>query len=115
MLEIKTTDCDNEVVLIDVIGEITFENSDELRDTIDKITESKNNLVINLLGLKYMSSAGMGVLVHGLKITRSKGGDLRLVNLSEKMRRVFLITQFTNHFVVLSSLEEAINSFKTIS
>ena len=51
MLEIKTTDCDNEVVLIDVIGEITFENSDELRDTIDRITESKNNLVINFLGL----------------------------------------------------------------
>jgi anti-sigma B factor antagonist len=115
MLEIKTTEFDNNVVVIDVNGEITFENSDELRSSIDKITEEKSNIVIDLAGLKYMSSAGMGVLVHGLKNTRSKGGDLRLVNLTEKMRRVFLITQFTNHFVVLPSIDEAISSFKAVS
>ena len=68
-------------------------------------------MVIDLIGLKYMSSAGMGVLVHGLKQTRSNNGDLRLVNLSDKMHRVFLITQFTNNFKIYKTLEEAVNSF----
>ena len=111
MLEIQTIEKENEVVLIKVTGEITFENSDELRNTIDKITETKNRIVIDLAGLKYMSSAGMGVLVHGLKNTRVRGGDLKLVNLTEKMHRVFLITQFTNHFEVMPNIESAVNSF----
>ena len=111
MLEIKTSEQANDVTLIEVTGEITFENSDELRNTIDKITETKNKIVIDLAGLKYMSSAGMGVLVHGLKNTRSRGGDCKLVNLTEKMHRVFLITQFTNHFEIMSSVEAAISSF----
>ena len=111
MLEIKTSEQANNVELIEVIGEITFENSDELRNTIDKINETKNRIVIDLAGLKYMSSAGMGVLVHALKNTRSRGGDCKLVNLTEKMRRVFLITQFTNHFDIKPSVESAIESF----
>lgn len=111
MLEIKTSDQANDVALIEVVGEITFENSDELRNVIDKITENKSKIVIDLAGLKYMSSAGMGVLVHGLKNTRSRGGDCKLVNLTEKMHRVFLITQFTNHFEIMPNVETAINSF----
>jgi len=100
------------VVSIDVKGEITFENADLLRDKINELcNQNKCRLVIDLANLKYMSSAGMGVLVHGLKITRQGKGDLRLVNLSAKMRRVFLITQFTHHFSVYQNLDEAVTSF----
>lgn len=105
---------ENNVSVIAIEGEITFENSTQLRDQIDAECEQGHyNIVIDLVGLKYMSSAGMGVLVHGLKQTRSNEGDLRLVNLSDKMRRVFLITQFTHHFKVFNTIEEAVNSFPT--
>lgn len=111
-LTIDSQQHENEVVVISVQGEITFENSDQLREKIDQLCEQgSRRMVIDLAGLKYMSSAGMGVLVHGLKKTRAKEGDLRLINLSDKMRRVFLITQFTHHFVVLKNLEEAVASF----
>ncbi len=103
---------ENGVTVITIEGEITFENSAELREKIDEECNAGHyNIVIDLIGLKYMSSAGMGVLVHGLKQTRSNNGDLRLINLSEKMHRVFLITQFTNNFKILKTLEEAVNSF----
>jgi len=111
-LTIECQERANEVVSIDVKGEITFENADLLRDKINELcNQSKCRLIIDLANLKYMSSAGMGVLVHGLKITRQGKGDLRLVNLSAKMRRVFLITQFTHHFSVYQNLDEAIASF----
>ena len=110
-----TIDCQehpHEVVVIDIKGEITFENADLFRDKLNQLCEKgKARIVIDLTNLKYMSSAGMGVLVHGLKITRQGKGDLRLVNLSAKMRRVFLITQFTHHFSVFPTLEEAVNSY----
>jgi len=113
-LTIECQEREHSVVVIDVRGEVTFENSDLLRDKINELCEqSKANLVIDLANLKYMSSAGMGVLVHGLKKTRQGKGDLRLAHLSPKMRRVFLITQFTHHFAVYPSLDEAINSFSS--
>ncbi len=103
---------ENNVTVIAIEGEITFENSVQLREKIDEECKAGHyNIVIDLIGLKYMSSAGMGVLVHGLKQTRANNGDLRLINLSEKMHRVFLITQFTNNFKILKTLEEAVNSF----
>ncbi|RCK80001.1 MAG: hypothetical protein OZSIB_3870 [Candidatus Ozemobacter sibiricus] len=111
-LTIECQERENGVVVVDVRGEITFENSDLLRDKINELCDQgKTRLVIDLANLKYMSSAGMGVLVHGLKKTRQGKGDLRLAHLSPKMRRVFLITQFTHHFSVFASLEEAIQSF----
>lgn len=100
------------VVILELHGEITFENSDILRDKIDELCDAgKASIVIDLLGLKYMSSAGMGVLVHGLKRTRQLGGKLSLLNLNSKMRRVFLITQFTHHFDVFENIDKAISSF----
>ena len=103
---------ENNVSIISIEGEITFENSTQLREQIDKECEQGHyNIIIDLIVLKYMSSAGMGVLVHGIKQTRANNGDLRLINLSEKMHRVFLITQFTHHFKVYNTLEEAVKSF----
>ncbi len=104
---------ENGVVVIEVKGEITFDNSDEFRDAIDQLcSQDKFFQVIDLTGLKYMSSAGMGVLVHGLKQTRLHEGDLRLANLNDKMKRIFMITQFTHHFLVYQTVDEAIASFK---
>lgn len=111
-LSIEIQQHENNVVIIAVVGEITFENSDLLRAKIDElVAQEKYNLVIDLTGLQYMSSAGMGVLVHGLKVTRAQKGDLRLFNLNDKMRRVFLITQFTHHFKVCKDRDEAVASF----
>ena len=111
-LTIESQQHENGVVVVSIQGEITFENSDQLREKIDQLCDQNQvRVIIDLAGLKYMSSAGMGVLVHGLKNTRAKGGDLRLINLNDKMRRVFLITQFTHHFVVLKNMQEALASF----
>lgn len=111
-LDLETREAANQVVVIAVNGEITFENADLLRQKLNELVESQHHrLVIDLIHLRYMSSAGMGVLVHGLKKTRQHDGDLRLANLSAKMRRVFLITQFTHHFAVFPTVDEAVASF----
>lgn len=111
-LNIECSDHPHQTTVVSVEGEITFENADQFRDKFNELNASgKNRVIVDLAKLKYMSSAGMGVLVHGLKIFRQGKGDLRLVNLSPKMRQVFLITQFTHHFAVFPSLDEAITGF----
>ncbi|MEW6711626.1 MAG: STAS domain-containing protein [Candidatus Riflebacteria bacterium] len=113
-LSIQSHQHENDTSVIEIHGEVTFENSDQFKEEIDQLIEKNQvRLIVDLSDLQYMSSAGMGVLVHGLKNTRAKGGDLRLVNLGPKMRRVFLITQFTHQFMVFNNNDEAIKSFKT--
>ncbi|MGM0599007.1 MAG: STAS domain-containing protein [Candidatus Rifleibacteriota bacterium] len=113
-LNIQSQQHENDIFVIEVQGEITFDNSDELKTEIDKhVEQNHTRLIIDLAGLKYMSSAGMGVLVHGMKKTRAKEGDLRLINLGAKMKRVFIITQFTHRFKVFDNLDQALNSFKS--
>lgn len=113
-LNIQSRPHENGTHTIEIHGEVTFENSDQFREAIDKLIEENSvKLIVDLADLQYMSSAGMGVLVHGLKNTRSRGGDLRLINLGAKMRRVFLITQFTHQFMVYNSLDEAVKSFNS--
>lgn len=115
-LNIESNVHENGVVVVKVAGEITFENSDILRSKIDELCEQgTKHMVIDLEHLQYMSSAGMGVLVHGVKKMRQANGDLRLCNLNAKMRRVFMITQFNHHFQVLKSVDEALGSFKSES
>ena len=111
-LSIECLEREHQVLVVGISGEITFENADAMRDKINELCDQgKKNLVIDLVNLKYMSSAGMGVLVHGLKRTRGANGDLKLVNLNAKMRRVFLITQFTHHFTVCDTVDDAVKSF----
>ncbi|MBF0543871.1 MAG: STAS domain-containing protein [Candidatus Riflebacteria bacterium] len=111
-LLIEVCERENNVTIIEIKGEITFENCEQFREKINELTDNgKSRIVINLANLKYMSSSGMGVLVHGLKKTRQFGGDLKLTNLDGKMRKVFLITQFTHHFGVFQSVDDAVNSF----
>lgn len=113
-LNIQSRPHENGTHIIEIHGEVTFENSDQFREAIDKLIEENSvKLIVDLADLQYMSSAGMGVLVHGLKNTRSRGGDLRLINLGAKMRRVFLITQFTHQFMVYNDLDEAVKSFNS--
>ncbi|MBF0407570.1 MAG: STAS domain-containing protein [Candidatus Riflebacteria bacterium] len=112
-LQINSRSAENDVTVIEISGEISFENSEIFREKINELSDQgKNRIVIDLANLKYMSSAGMGVLVHGLKITRQNNGDLKLANLDSKMRKVFLITQFTHHFGVFKNAEEAAMSFE---
>lgn len=113
-INIQSRPHENGIYIIEIHGEVTFENSDQFREEVDRLIAAGHvKLIVDLAELQYMSSAGMGVLVHGMKSTRAKGGDLRLINLGAKMRRVFLITQFTHQFMVLENIEEAVNSFNT--
>jgi anti-sigma B factor antagonist len=113
-LDIQSSLHENDTVVISIAGEITFDNSDQFKDKIDQqIEEGRMRIIVDLQNLSYMSSAGMGILVHGLKKCRAGGGDLRLINLGSKMRRVFLITQFTHQFMVFKELKQAVDSFKS--
>jgi len=87
--------------------------------TFPDLQEHLNNLLqqgtryylLDLEELTYISSAGLGVLMGILREVREKKGDLKIINMSEKIERVFSLLGFSRLMKVYSSEEEALESF----
>ncbi len=110
----STKNVDN-TLIIEVEGEIMGgSESERFRNIIyDAIEEDKVFIVADLTKATWMNSSGLGMLISGLTTLRSSGGDLRLANLSDKVRRPLEITKLESVFLIYNSIEEAINSYQT--
>jgi anti-sigma B factor antagonist len=103
----------DDVQVIEIEGEIMGgADSESFRNIIYKaIEEDKVFIVADLKDATWMNSSGLGMLISGLTTLRSSGGDLRLTNLSEKVRRPLEITKLESVFLIYNSVEEAANSY----
>ncbi len=74
-------------------------------DTLVK--NGTNRYVVNLAGMDYMNSSGLNTLVNILTKSRTKGGEVVVANVSEKVKQLFLITKLNTLFTITDSIEEA--------
>ncbi len=88
-------------------------------ETDDLYTEMKsflgqkvNRIVIDLNGVSWMNSMGVGSLMRCLTTIRNAQGDVRLARMGEKARNVFVITQLISIFKIFETVEEAVDSYK---
>ena len=105
----------DDVLVIEIQGEIMGgADSESFRNIIyEAIEEDKVFIVVDLKNATWMNSSGLGMLISGLTTLRSSGGDLRLTNLSEKVRRPLEITKLESVFLTYNSVEEAVMSYKS--
>lgn len=90
-----------------------FPETDELHGEMKSFLGEKiNKIVIDLNGVSWMNSMGIGALMRCLTTIRNAEGDLRLARMSEKARSVFIITQLVSIFKIFETVEEAVESFK---
>lgn len=97
-----------ETPVLDLTGEVDSYNSPRLREKmVALIDEGKPDLVINLAGVDYIDSTGLGTLVGGLKRASEKGGTIRIVCPNEQIYKVFNITGLVKVFPIFSSEQDA--------
>jgi anti-sigma B factor antagonist len=95
--------------VISVSGEIDVYTAPSLRERLNELVASGHyDLVVDMEGVEFLDSTGLGVLVGGLKRVRSHDGTLRLVCAQEKILKVFRITGLTKVFPIHATLEEAL-------
>lgn len=75
------------------------------------IKEDRINIIVNLLKLDYISSAGLGVFMGFIEEVREKGGDIKLSNLSSKVFKVFDLLGFPALFEIFDEESEANSKF----
>ncbi|MFL5729508.1 MAG: STAS domain-containing protein [Cytophagaceae bacterium] len=94
----------------DLIGE---ENGLELVDLVnDKVNESILLCAIDLSGVRYMNSSGIGVLITLLTKLRNKGGEVVLINPSDQIKKLLIITKLNAIFNIVASEQEALTKLK---
>lgn len=78
---------------LEVSGELDAYTAKDLRGKLMPLTENNGNTVIvDLSGLDYMDSTGLGVFVGALKSSKNNGSKLILRNMTDRVRRLFEIT-----------------------
>lgn len=105
---------ENNSRIVAVTGNVDALTAPDLAKTIsDQITEGHVNLVVNLIGVEFMSSAGLRTLLGAVKEARSQGGDLRIVSTNPGIDKVLKMSGFHNIAKVFSSQDEAVASFSS--
>lgn len=84
----------------------------QLQEHLDNLLKQGSHYyLLDLENLDYISSAGLGVLMGILREVREKEGDLKIINMSEKIARVFDLLGFSRLMKVYPSEAEALDSF----
>ena len=102
------------VTIVDCSGRITLgEGSVILRDAVrDLLAKNQKKILLNLGEVTYIDSSGIGELVSAFTTVRNQGGELKLLNLTKKVRDLLQITKLYTVFDVKEEETSAIKAFK---
>jgi len=75
------------------------------------IDESKKKVVVDLSGVSWMNSSGLGILIGGLTTMRNAGGDLKLAGTTDKVQNLLMVTKLITIFESFDTVEEAVASY----
>jgi anti-sigma B factor antagonist len=107
-LTLATRDADASTI-ITVGGEIDVYTAPKLRDLITELVgQGRYHLVVDMSGVEFLDSTGLGVLVGGLKKVRSNNGSLHLVCSQERLLKIFRITGLAKVFQIHPTAEDAL-------
>jgi anti-sigma B factor antagonist len=99
----------NSTTVLAVRGEVDVYTAPRLREKlVELVSQGKYKIVVNLEGVDFLDSTGLGVLVGGLKRLRSHDGDLTLVCTQPRILKVFEITGLTKVFAIFNSVDDAV-------
>ncbi|HQU83911.1 MAG TPA: STAS domain-containing protein [Pyrinomonadaceae bacterium] len=102
-----------DVTILDMDGKVTIgEGSVALRNTIRRLLgEGKNKILLNLGGVGYVDSSGIGELVSSFTAVNKEGGTLKLLNLTQKIQDLLAITKLLTVFDVFENEGDALASY----
>jgi len=91
----------------DLIGEDT--GATILQLATDYVNKKMRHCIIDISEVRYINSSGIGVLITILTKFRNKGGEVHLVNPSENVKKLLIITKLNGIFNISDTIEDAVN------
>src|SRR4029078_11216107 len=102
-----------DVMVLDIKGKITLGEGDEqLKDKVNSlVNQGQRKMVLNLAGVPYLDSAGLGEVVRAYTTVSRQGGNLKLLNLTKRITDLLSITKCLTVLQTFDSVPEASPGF----
>jgi len=114
-IKVNTRQINDSIHLVEVQGEIDVYTSPRVKETVNELIEGgKYNFAINLEGVRYIDSTGLGVLIGALKKVREHNGRIVLICTNPQIKKIFNITGLIKIFEIYKDEEEATKSFVAV-
>lgn len=102
------------VCVLDIDGPITLgaDGSERLADKVRSVLQSgEKQVLLNLSGVAYIDSAGLGALVNAYTTVKKQGGALKLVGVTKKLKDLLVITKLSTVFDSFDTEAAALESY----
>lgn len=97
------------VSVLSISGRLNMVTGPRLREAIERaVAENHPHVAVDLSGVVFLDSSGLGALIAGIKMARAAGGDLRLIRPTEQVE---LVLELTNMDSVLRSFDDVESAY----
>jgi anti-sigma B factor antagonist len=110
-LEVQARQTDAGVTVLAPSGRLDVAGAPSLKDAVTEAVKNGPRVVIDLEGVSFVDSTGLGSVIAALKLVRSSKGDLRLAAPNQQVRVVLELTTLDRVFPYFATVEEALTDF----
>ena len=111
-LEVQARQTDSGVTVLAPSGRLDLAGAPTLKEAIgDAVKSGPPRLVIDMEGVSFVDSTGLGSVIAALKLVRSSKGDLRLAAPNQQVRVVLELTTLDRVFAYYPTVEDALTDF----
>ncbi len=100
------------VAILDVDGQITFESTPTLRQSMMGALRDNSTVLVNLTKVAYMDSSGIATLVEGLKEAQNRKANFGLFGLTKNTRNVLRLVRLDKVFRLFENEHDALRQFE---
>ena len=103
-----------QVAVVKVTGDITLNKGGDvlLKDKVQSlIQQGQKNILLDLSDVSYVDSAGLGELVQAYATTKNRGGALKLLSVTKRLKDLLVVTKLLTVFDTFDAESDAIASF----
>jgi anti-sigma B factor antagonist len=103
------------VIVLDIDGDLRIGGSSEaLRKAVGRLLqEGQKQILLNLAGVAFIDSSGLGELIASRIMLDKQGGQLKLLHLTRRVRELMTITKLVTVFDLYEDESTALDSFNS--
>lgn len=111
-ISLDTSGIDGEISVVRVDGVIDTMTATELEKVMNSLLDQKRyNIIIDLGGVDYISSAGWGIFISNIREIRQNAGDIKLARMVPNVREIFELLEFDSILQSFDNVEKAKHKF----
>ncbi|MBU1318836.1 MAG: STAS domain-containing protein [candidate division Zixibacteria bacterium] len=112
-ISLDTSGVDGEISIVRVDGVIDTMTATELEKVMNSLLGQKRfNIVIDLGGVDYISSAGWGIFISNIREIRQNDGDIKLARMIPNVHEIFELLEFDSILHCFDNIEKAKHDFR---